>query len=178
VIGSTWPHRGDNRYEIFVVIIHHRYRESHQYFDLALIETDEPMQLDGQSSIQARLPEPNADAPPRGKLCKFAGFGSVNIPDEDRPGNERLYWAEVTIEDNSVCSTYWSGYNMDDHLCGKTSHDTTLFSGDSGGPLICDYLVVGMFRAGVTPDNIDMSAPQIFLDLAEFREYINNTMNA
>jgi secreted trypsin-like serine protease len=50
------------------------------------------------------------------------------------------------------------------------------FQGDSGGALICDGVVVGMTRGGTGLNDTDTTDPSVFTDLAQYWEFINETM--
>ncbi|XP_039476618.1 granzyme A-like [Oreochromis aureus] len=112
--------------------------------DLMLLKLKKPVML---TKTVKCLPLGNTvKEPPAGSKCMVAGWG---LTESDQP-SDVLMSANVTVIDRQKCNSYYDAAITSDMICagstGKKKVDAC--SGDSGGPLLCNGVLVGATSFG------------------------------
>ncbi|XP_057642276.1 granzyme C-like [Chionomys nivalis] len=106
-----------------------------------------------------------------GDVCSVAGWGR-----KARNGNlsKVLREVELTIQKDQECeSRFPHRYNKDIEICvGDPKIKHASFSGDSGGPLLCNKAVAGIVSYGFK----NGSAPRVFTRVSSFLSWIEEKM--
>jgi len=105
-------------------------------FDFCLLETTEPMDLDGLTRDIACLPDYAPKENSGHSECFVAGFGTTS---SGGGLADNLLSVDVGILADDVCSeTVGSGFDPESEFCaGYLSGGKDSCQGDSGGPLVC-----------------------------------------
>ena len=117
---------------------HPQYSDRTMNFDLALVQLDRAMNLNGCVGTVC-LPRRGRDVAP-GTSCWITGWGTLR---SDGPQPTVLQEGKVEVLSNTACkaTSYGSHEILDSMLCaqGKTSDGKIVDAcqGDSGGPLVC-----------------------------------------
>ncbi|XP_060589403.1 fibrinolytic enzyme, isozyme C-like [Ruditapes philippinarum] len=111
-----------------------------------------------------------------GQICTISGWG-VKV---DGTGASKLKKADVSVLSKSECVSYWGSRNiLDQHVCVK-GYDTTEGSGscngDSGGPLICGNVLVGVTSWGFSGCHQDgvVTHPSVYARVTTFYSWVNS----
>ncbi|KAK0135424.1 Granzyme A [Merluccius polli] len=125
------------------------------------------------------LPLANVIADPReGTTCLVAGWGFV---DTTNTMSDVLKSAEVNVMGRGTCNRYWHSQPVitPDMVCagpqGMNNNQDTC-RGDSGGPLLCNKVQVGVTAFGAG-DCGDRSRPKVYTFLSKQHiDWIKETM--
>ncbi|XP_003502088.1 granzyme C [Cricetulus griseus] len=106
-----------------------------------------------------------------GDVCSVAGWGM--IAPEGKCANT-LQEVELTVQKDQECEARYPGYyNKAIQICvGDPQIKRAAFRGDSGGPLLCKKVTVGITSFGKK----DSSTPEVFTRISSFLSWIKNTM--
>ncbi|XP_011374248.1 granzyme H-like [Pteropus vampyrus] len=116
-----------------------------------------------------RLPKGEDQVRP-GQKCSVAGWGQVAIGTLATTLQE----VELTIQKDRECkSCFPHYYSKDSQICvGDPKKKKTGFKGDSGGPLMCNNTVQGIFSYA----KMDKEPPGVFMNVSHFLTWIKRTM--
>ncbi|XP_067106545.1 granzyme K-like isoform X1 [Osmerus mordax] len=84
-----------------------------------------------------------------GTRCQVYGWGTMSAQGS-KPSNH-LRWAEVKVEDRELCTCYYNNkpiINQDMLCAGNKKREADACKGDSGGPLECNKVLVGVVSGG------------------------------
>ncbi|KAJ8338775.1 hypothetical protein SKAU_G00355610 [Synaphobranchus kaupii] len=84
-----------------------------------------------------------------GTSCQVTGWGITN--EKDKVPSDTLQGVEVKIEDRDLCSCYYNNnptITMDMLCAGNKKAKADACFGDSGGPLLCKKVLVGVVSGG------------------------------
>ncbi|XP_076008864.1 granzyme K-like [Genypterus blacodes] len=130
-------------------IPHPWYDPSKKVNDLMLLELKKAVKLTKQ--VGHLPPSDTGKDPPAGTSCLVAGWGRTNFKVE-KP-SDVLMSGNVTVINRVKCNSrrYYNGFITKSMICagsdGTNQADTC--SGDSGGPLLCKGVLVGVTSFGV-----------------------------
>ncbi|CAG2054211.1 unnamed protein product [Timema podura] len=109
-------------------------------YDMALLRVKEPFDMNQEVNTVAIAVSP---FPRTAQLCTAIGFGKTEIYDE----TPTQKWVNLIVENPRICFT---AHPEDDyHICGRGQTGKQPCIGDSGGPLICQDVLVGVTSFGV-----------------------------
>ncbi|XP_063930597.1 transmembrane protease serine 3-like [Zophobas morio] len=139
--------------------------------DAALVILNEPLTFG--DTIQA-VPLTDED-PVAGDTVKVTGWGVLSESDFFTPND--LYGVEVTIVDRSECAADYAdveGATVDDTMvcAGVPEGGKDACSGDSGGPLTKDGVLVGIVSWGV--GCAEVGYPGVYTSVASVRQWIKD----
>lgn len=80
-------------------------------------------------------------------ICKVLGWGRTQLTDSTRYRSERLKVAAVPLLGSDMCTRYFRKIDFcpDTSICSKSPDGKNgVCRGDSGGPIICDGIQVGV----------------------------------
>ncbi|KAK0134800.1 Granzyme A [Merluccius polli] len=132
-----------------------------------------------QTNTVKYLPLADVITDPReGTTCRVAGWGFV---DHIKKMSDVLKSAEVNVMGRGTCNRYWHSDPVitPDMVCagpqGMNNNQDTC-RGDSGGPLLCNGVQVGVTAFG-TEDCGDWTRPKVYTFLSKQHiEWIKKTM--
>nr|CAD7463036.1 unnamed protein product [Timema tahoe] len=109
-------------------------------YDMALLRVKKPFDMNQEVNTVAIAVSP---FPRTAQLCTAIGFGKTEIYDE----TPTQKWVNLIVENPRICFT---AHPEDDyHICGRGQTGKQPCIGDSGGPLICQDVLVGVTSFGV-----------------------------
>ncbi|XP_063344906.1 granzyme A-like [Pelmatolapia mariae] len=112
--------------------------------DLMLLKLKKPVIL--TKTVKCLRLGNTVKEPPAGSKCMVAGWGRT---ESNRP-SDVLMSADVTVIDRQKCNSYYNTVITSDMICagstGKKKVDAC--RGDSGGPLLCNGVLVGATSFG------------------------------
>uniref|UniRef100_A0A8C4MYD3 Peptidase S1 domain-containing protein n=1 Tax=Equus asinus TaxID=9793 RepID=A0A8C4MYD3_EQUAS len=116
------------------------------------------------------LPRGKAQVKPR-QECSVASWGKVSPV--DRVSNT-LQEVELTVQKDGDCYSHFPHHcNRATQICvGDPKKMNNSFKGDSGGPLICNKLIQGIFSYGQN----NGTPPGAFMKVSHFLPWIKSTM--
>ncbi|XP_039906630.1 granzyme A-like [Simochromis diagramma] len=125
---------------------HPNYYKAIKGNDLTLLKLKEPVML--TKTVKCLQLGNTVKEPPAGSKCMVAGWGRT----ESNQPSDVLMSANVTVIDRETCNSYYYTVITSDMICagstGKKKVDVC--RGDSGGPLLCDGVLVGATSFGRT----------------------------
>ncbi|XP_035272259.1 mast cell protease 1A-like [Anguilla anguilla] len=123
------------------------------------------------------LPEKDEDIQPN-KLCSVAGWGAIKSNGATSP---RLQEVDVSVVDRAECQERWGNKPITPRMmCAGGSADKRGFcQRDSGGPLVCSGLAVGIVSFNYNYNCTYPNLPNVYTQISKFlpwiEKYINNT---
>lgn len=161
---------------------HPDYDKNKNYFDIAILELEHPLDLDGEKVAPVCLPEQNDNLAQNGADAMIMGWGK----EENTGGNtiKDMKEGHVKIVDTKHCAADYEkasegvtkgipdGLNHN-FTCAEGTHANTC-KGDSGGPLLVSqtgkWIQVGIvsFGEGCAKRNF----PTVFTLVSAFRHFI------
>ncbi|KAM8866038.1 mast cell protease 9-like isoform 2-T2 [Synchiropus picturatus] len=152
-------------------VIHPAYVESALFNDLMLLELLSPVEETAHVKLARINTSPNY---PKAGICLVAGWGRTGY-DEDF--SHELMAANVNLIDWKTCNSedYYDGARWinKDVICAGSGRkkEIGVWKGDSGGPLMCDNMLVGV-TSSVSP-----CLPGVFMFLSQDRvQWIKKTI--
>uniref|UniRef100_A0AAV2JNW9 trypsin n=1 Tax=Knipowitschia caucasica TaxID=637954 RepID=A0AAV2JNW9_KNICA len=113
--------------------------------------------------------------------CEVAGWGYTDNTSK-QPSNE-LKKTQVTIIDWNKCKEVWTKIPDKTICAGGASTNTGFCQTDSGGPLMCGGVVVGIVSHNEKANKCDYSErsknkfPNVYTDVFAFSQWINDQLN-
>ncbi|XP_040596630.1 granzyme C-like [Mesocricetus auratus] len=106
-----------------------------------------------------------------GDVCSVAGWGKTA---PDGKCSDTLQEVELTVQRDQECEAHYPGrYNKAIEICvGDPKIKRAALKGDSGGPLLCKKVAVGIVSFGKN----DGSTPEVFTRVSSFLSWIKKTM--
>ncbi|XP_039476620.1 granzyme A-like isoform X2 [Oreochromis aureus] len=113
--------------------------------------------------------------PPAGSKCMVAGWG---LTESNQP-SDVLMSANVTVIDRQKCNYYYSAITSDMICAGSTGKKKVdVCSGDSGGPLLCNGVLVGATSFGI-PCKSKENVPGVYAFISNKQlKWIKKTMKS
>lgn len=148
--------------------IHPNYSPSRFTNDIAIVELETPLVLDGVNVSAIELPEPMEEIP-HGTECIVSGWGSVL---EDGPVTRALRYAYLPALADSECRKPFPNYIADSMVCaGFPAGGIDACAGDSGGPLKCDGRIQGLVSWG--EGCAQPGFPGVYTQVSYYVDWIN-----
>ncbi|XP_034003724.1 granzyme K-like [Trematomus bernacchii] len=141
--------------------------------DIMLIEIYRKKPDDLPKEIQLQDPETDVK---ENEKCQFAGWGPVKNNGSDH--DDQLNVVNVTVISQEACKVQIPGLRAN-AICtgGKQTTDEGRFcKRDAGGPLVCKGKAVGI--ATVNEDCSFTGLPSVYIDISEYRSWINACIKA
>lgn len=137
--------------------------------DIMLLKLERKAKLTSAVRLLS-LPRGKAQVKPR-QVCSVAGWGKVSPVDRV---SDTLQEVELTVQKDDDCHSHFPNhYNQSTQICvGDPKNKKNSFKGDSGGPLICNKLIRGIFSYGQNNGN----PPGVFMKVSHFLPWIKSTM--
>ncbi|CAI5649653.1 unnamed protein product [Oreochromis niloticus] len=111
--------------------------------DLMLLKLKKPVML--TKTVKCLRLGNTVKEPPAGSKCMVAGWGRT---ESNRPSHV-LMSANVTVIDRETCNSYYTAITSDMICAGSTGKKKVdVCRGDSGGPLLCNGVLVGATSFG------------------------------
>ncbi|XP_069140846.1 fibrinolytic enzyme, isozyme C-like [Argopecten irradians] len=106
-----------------------------------------------------------------GQSCTITGWGRTS---GGAPLPDILQKATTTVLSNADCAEIWGADSINDgHVCVYTNGTNGACNGDSGGPLTCDGVLVGVTSWGAV--GCDTSLPSVYTRITHFLDFINES---
>lgn len=125
------------------VSVHEHFSPAYTSNDIALIELEKPVK-------KSKYVDPTVIAKTDPKLyvyCQVVGWGRTEF--SNGASSKKLMTAVVQIQNSSLCKMTLAGFIGGQMICaGDLQGRNDSCFGDSGGPLICDKVVVGIVSYG------------------------------
>ncbi|KAH8358732.1 hypothetical protein KR093_002065, partial [Drosophila rubida] len=130
--------------EVEQIIVHPQYYSQLVKNDIALIKLKDELDIDDDFVSVLPLTD---EEPTIGQECTIIGWGTIL---EAGPLADDIVSGDVSITHHEYCEKF-GGYHRDVKLCisNPKNYEVIACHGDSGGPLICDNMVVGVASYGV-----------------------------
>uniref|UniRef100_A0A182KG98 trypsin n=1 Tax=Anopheles christyi TaxID=43041 RepID=A0A182KG98_9DIPT len=142
--GSTYKEHGGIIRNVVRLVRHPAWDPVTYEGDVALMELESPLALDGQTIASIEMPEQDEEDPVEGSKAMVSGWGktlnryhsnlvlrATFLPIVHRNNCQKAYRRSNTISNLMLCAGFFEG-----------GHDSC--QGDSGGPLVVDDLLVGV----------------------------------
>lgn len=184
ILSSNWTSKSETIIgKSIEYYVHEKFDMADLENDLALVKTSEDLVLEGISAI-IRLPEPGQRFP-HGTDAVIIGWGLT----EAGAYSDHLLRADVKIEDRDTCNwklSYYLGNCLDNITCFGPEMSVKVFcthrndstppgscSGDSGGPVIADNILVGVTSHTVSfNDTCLPGSPTMHSSVVDFLPWI------
>ncbi|XP_063344908.2 granzyme A-like [Pelmatolapia mariae] len=142
--------------------------------DLMLLKLKKPVIL--TKTVKCLRLGNTVKEPPAGSKCMVAGWGRT---ESNRP-SDVLMSADVTVIDRQKCNSYYNTVITSDMICagstGKKKVDAC--RGDSGGPLLCNGVLVGATSFGKNCESKE-NVPGVYAFVSNKQlSWINETMKS
>ncbi|KAM8865375.1 granzyme A-like isoform 1-T1 [Synchiropus picturatus] len=158
------------------LVVHPHYNSTDNDNDLMLVELSKPVEITKEVE-EVKLAE-SGKYPEAGVKCLVAGWGLTNYTIKKH--SDVLRYATATVIDRQTCmSPGYYGPNRvipDGMICAGGMKDDIgePCTGDSGGPLLCDKVQVGV--ASFTIQGCPSKRPSVYIHLSEDQlEWIKKT---
>lgn len=172
--GSTYKMSGGTIREVSRIVIHPDWNSDTNEADCALLELEEPIELNDSTIMSISMPDQDEEDPEEGSIAMVSGWGKT----KNRSQSARFLRATfLPIVDRSNCQLAYGRTHISDRmLCAgfiNGGHDSC--QGDSGGPLVVDDLLVGVvsFAAGCA----EPGYPGVNVRVAAVRDWIQEVSN-
>uniref|UniRef100_A0A668URC1 Peptidase S1 domain-containing protein n=1 Tax=Oreochromis aureus TaxID=47969 RepID=A0A668URC1_OREAU len=139
--------------------------------DIMLLKLSRKAQLGCKVQIiQLPCAEMNLKA---GEVCQVAGWG------KNRTGGENvddLRVVSVSVINQYVCREQWPGLSANVICAGGYGTNKGFCQGDSGAPLVCNGLVVGLASFNKNYNCAYPDVPNIYTDISKYLKWINGIL--
>ncbi|XP_061119492.1 granzyme K-like [Conger conger] len=151
------------RLRVQACISHGTFKPETVEHDIMLLKLKTKVKMKSKKIKVKDLPKSGKDVP-AGTSCHVTGWGLTN----GKHPSDTLRGADVKIEGRDLCSCYYKSKPVitTEMLCAgnkKTNEDAC--SGDSGGPLLCQKVLVGVVSGGTGCG--DPKKPGVYTRLSE-----------
>ncbi|XP_033757357.1 fibrinolytic enzyme, isozyme C-like [Pecten maximus] len=169
-VGSDQHLEGGKLFKVSKATVHPDYGSGEGTFpnDIAVLDFDED--ITGDSGATAvKMPDASS-GDFAGQTCTITGWGRTS---GGAPLPDVLQEAKTTVLSNSDCGDIWGASSINDgHVC-VFNNDTGACNGDSGGPLTCDGVLVGVTSWGAV--GCPISSPSVYTRITHFLNFINDS---
>uniref|UniRef100_A0A182XDF9 trypsin n=1 Tax=Anopheles quadriannulatus TaxID=34691 RepID=A0A182XDF9_ANOQN len=173
--GSTYKMHGGVLRNVARVVLHPAWDPVTNEGDIALMELESPLPLDGDTMASIEMPEQDEEDPVEGSKALVSGWGktlnrfhsalilrATFLPIVHRDNCQKAYRRTHTISEMMLCAGFFEG-----------GHDSC--QGDSGGPLVVDDVLVGVvsFAIGCARPGL----PGVNARVSAVRDWIREVSN-
>ncbi|KAG7388816.1 hypothetical protein PHYBOEH_007678 [Phytophthora boehmeriae] len=134
-----------------------------QSFDIGLLKLETPV-----TDQPVRLCAADGSDNEVGTMGTVLGWGKT----ENSTSSFSMRSVDVEIISNRKCSTYFDSEITDNQLCAGTGNGKNACTVDSGGPLVVDDVLVGIY----TGSKSCSKKPGIYTRVGSMLDYINNVV--
>ncbi|KAF5305823.1 hypothetical protein FQR65_LT07562 [Abscondita terminalis] len=160
LVGTNLLNSGGRRYPTKRVIVHEKYTGKGSRNDIALVELERRIDFPRTIGLAYNLP-------PDYSRCYLTGWGFHISPKQKYPINH-LQKLLVTLMPLSRCRSQLNGvYNT--NVCSSSPPGKGACHLDSGGPLVCNYIQVGIVSWGVP---CALGKPDVYTSVPSYRKWI------
>ncbi|XP_036443024.1 mast cell protease 4-like [Colossoma macropomum] len=155
---------GSIRMEVAAYYPHQQFNAYNMDYDIMLLKLHARVT---RTATMNWIPTPQSDEDiPANTVCSVAGWGSTGA---FRPPANRLLETQTTIIDRSSCAHHWSLTPR--MVCAR--HPGGSCRGDSGGPLLCNNVAVGIVSFG--EERCDSTTkPNVYARISAFLPWIRS----
>ncbi|CAD7085813.1 unnamed protein product [Hermetia illucens] len=147
---------------VAAIYSHENYRSPHSEPDLALLILKEDLPIDNET---IGIVELALDIPKDGEQCVALGWGL----NEKFHISSTLMAAVFEIQPIEACILFY-GVPSPNFVCGMSTGKSSVCTGDSGGPLICNNQLAGIIDSSAI--NCSASKPSLFTGLKDYVPWI------
>ncbi|OWF51305.1 chymotrypsin-1-like [Mizuhopecten yessoensis] len=135
--------------------------------DIAILQFDQDI-AGTSDKLATAVAIPTDDEDFSGSACNITGWGRVNAQDELSSDHlQRALTVVITKDECKNISKY--DWILDSEVCVYTGSDGACY-GDSGGPLTCGNVLVGLTSFG--KKNCVIQFPTVYTRISKFRDWI------
>ncbi|OWF42408.1 fibrinolytic enzyme, isozyme C-like [Mizuhopecten yessoensis] len=165
-VGSSSRTTGGTVVQIIAIHKHESYSGSSSGFpnDIAVLETASSLTNDANAE-KADLPDANNNY--SGEDCQITGWGRTSST-SSLPAT--LQVANTKVMTQSSCKQSWGNSINNGHVCVYTGSNGAC-NGDSGGPLTCNSVLVGVTSWG--RNGCSVSYPSVYTRISHYLTWIN-----
>ncbi|XP_039471403.1 anionic trypsin-1-like [Oreochromis aureus] len=140
--------------------------------DIMLLQLSEKVRL-GHRVQTVQLPPAETNLT-ENQVCQVAGWGKTKT-DDNKPVDE-LMVVDVSVIDRQVCELLWRGLPADVTCAGGYKTTKGFCQGDSGAPLVCDGLAVGLVSFNYKSNCNYPDKPNVYTDISKHLRWINEVL--
>ncbi|XP_011304755.1 trypsin 5G1 [Fopius arisanus] len=173
--GSVQRDSGGVLHNVTQRVIHPKYEETIQDYDIAVFRVDPPFEM-SETTAAIELP-PNCDKELRTEWASIAGWGAVPTQEDDNDvTSKNLKYAMVPRTPSADCiDNYKAVYRVTPrHICyGYQDGGADTCKGDSGGPLYnTESILIGITSWGDVCG--EKFTPGVYTDVIQLTDWIHN----
>ncbi|XP_060074276.1 fibrinolytic enzyme, isozyme C-like [Ylistrum balloti] len=168
-VGSDEHLTGGKTFTVSKATVHPDYGSGAGTFpnDIAVLEFDEDITVDDGAKAVEMPTESSGDF--AGDECTITGWGRTS---GGAPLPDVLQEATTTVLSNTECGNEWGPSSINEgHVC-VFNQETGSCNGDSGGPLTCKGVLVGVTSWGAV--GCPVSSPSVYTRISHFLDFIAN----
>lgn len=169
--GSTLREQGGTEHEVKKFILHFGWNRKKD--DLVVVQLKDPIEFD---STKQPIPMFEiGEESKNGSTAVTAGWGNV---DQNGPKSNQLRSINMNIVDKKSCNGLWErGHGIEEGEICASGGSKSACNGDSGSPLVINSRLAGI-AAYATVWCTSSPEPNVFTEIAHYREWIDKTVSA
>ncbi|KAK2584416.1 hypothetical protein KPH14_006798 [Odynerus spinipes] len=161
---------GGEVHKVAAYIPHPEYDERDTWFnDIGLIKLAQPIRFSATQQ-PIRLP---TSPPPVNTYATIAAWGATEVP--LRSVSSRLKKVDLKMIPRTDCQSYYHDTTIvDKQICTLNQKDVGTCAGDSGSPLACRGVLVGVVSGGIP---CALGLPDVFTNVYAYLDFIKRSMS-